>query len=76
MPAPAAAQAWNERVNTPGSPPGPPASGAAGTAILGVALLKEPVTMWRIGFLILMIVSIVGLKITASVPVNSAGSAA
>lgn len=39
--------------------------GAAGTAILGIALLKEPVTIGRIAFLSLMIVSIVGVKVTA-----------
>lgn len=39
--------------------------GAAGTAILGIALLKEPVTVGRMAFLLLMIVAIVGLKVTA-----------
>lgn len=40
--------------------------GAAGTAILGVWLLNEPVNPGRVGFLALMIVSIVGLKLTAT----------
>ncbi|MEK6642884.1 MAG: quaternary ammonium compound efflux SMR transporter SugE [Planctomycetota bacterium] len=40
--------------------------GAAGTAILGMWLLDEPVNVGRVAFLILMIVSIVGLKMTAS----------
>lgn len=40
--------------------------GAAGTAILGVWLLKEPVTLGRVFFLAMMIVSIVGLKLTAT----------
>ena len=38
--------------------------GAAGTAILGMAVLGEPVTIARTGFLLLMIVSIVGLKMS------------
>lgn len=40
--------------------------GAAGTAILGVWLLKEPVTLGRVFFLAMMIVSIIGLKLTAT----------
>jgi quaternary ammonium compound-resistance protein SugE len=40
--------------------------GAAGTAILGITLLNEPVTAGRIGFLALLLISIVGLKMTAS----------
>lgn len=40
--------------------------GAAGTAILGVWLLNEPVTLGRVFFLAMMIVSIVGLKLTAT----------
>lgn len=39
--------------------------GAAGTVILGIALLNEPFNMARIGFLSLLIISIIGLKITA-----------
>jgi len=39
--------------------------GAAGTAILGVALLGEPLTTGRVAFLALLIVAIVGLKWTA-----------
>lgn len=39
--------------------------GAAGTAILGIALLDEPVTAGRIAFLVLLIVAIAGLKLTA-----------
>ena len=38
--------------------------GTAGTAILGMALLGEPVTIARSGFLLLMMVSIVGLKMS------------
>ncbi len=40
--------------------------GAAGTAILGVWLLNEPVNLGRVFFLTMMIVSIVGLKLTAT----------
>lgn len=39
--------------------------GAAGTAILGIVLLKEPVTAGRVFFLLLLVTSIVGLKFTA-----------
>ena len=39
--------------------------GAAGTAVLGIVLMKEPVTGWRIFFLLLLLVSIVGLKLVA-----------
>ena len=39
--------------------------GAAGTAILGVALLGEPLTAGRIAFLTLLVVAIIGLKWTA-----------
>ena len=39
--------------------------GAAGAAILGMIVLKEPVTAARLFFLALLIVAIVGLKATA-----------
>jgi quaternary ammonium compound-resistance protein SugE len=39
--------------------------GAAGTAILGVALLGEPLTAGRVACLALLVVAIVGLKWTA-----------
>lgn len=42
--------------------------GAAGTAILGVALLKEPLTPGRLAFLALLVISIIGLKLTAPAP--------
>ncbi len=38
--------------------------GAAGTAILGIVLLNEPVNPGRILFLVLLAISIVGLKFT------------
>jgi quaternary ammonium compound-resistance protein SugE len=40
--------------------------GALGAAILGVVLFKEPVNAGRVIFLMLLLVSIVGLKLTAS----------
>jgi len=39
--------------------------GATGAALLGIALLGEPVTPARIFFLAMLIVSIVGLKFTS-----------
>ncbi|MFW7377670.1 MAG: DMT family transporter [Oligoflexus sp.] len=39
--------------------------GAVGASILGIILFKEPVTPLRIGFLLLLVISIIGLKLTA-----------
>ena len=39
--------------------------GATGAAILGIVLFKEPVTVWRAVFLLMLIVAIIGLKATA-----------
>lgn len=39
--------------------------GALGAAILGIVLFNEPVTLARVFFLILLLVSIIGLKMTA-----------
>lgn len=39
--------------------------GAMGAAILGILLFREPVTMARIFFLTLLLISIVGLKMTS-----------
>jgi len=36
--------------------------GAAGTALVGIALFKEPSDFWRLFFLFTLIASIVGLK--------------
>lgn len=36
--------------------------GAVGTAVLGIFLFKEPVTFMRIGFMALLVISIIGLK--------------
>jgi len=40
--------------------------GAVGAGILGIALFKEPVTLARIGFMTMLVVSIIGLKATSS----------
>jgi len=40
--------------------------GASGAAILGMVLFKEPASLTRILFLTMLIVSIVGLKLSAS----------
>lgn len=40
--------------------------GALGTAILGVFLFQEPASMARVGFMLLLVISILGLKLTAS----------
>lgn len=39
--------------------------GAAGAAILGMILFQEPAGFARLGFLFLLVISIVGLKLTA-----------
>lgn len=36
--------------------------GAAGTAILGIFLFKEPASFWRVFFLLTLIGSVIGLK--------------
>lgn len=40
--------------------------GALGTAILGMILYREPATVARIGFIALLVVSIVGIKLTSA----------
>jgi quaternary ammonium compound-resistance protein SugE len=40
--------------------------GAVGAGVLGIMLFKEPVTFSRIGFMILLVVSILGLKFTSA----------
>lgn len=42
--------------------------GAAGTAVLGMTLLGEPPTAGRLAFLTLLIVAIIGLKMTGHPP--------
>jgi len=39
--------------------------GGAGVAIIGIMFFKDPATLPRIGFLILLISSIIGLKLTS-----------
>lgn len=39
--------------------------GTAGTVVLGIFLFDEPVSLARVGFLVLLTVSIVGLKLTS-----------
>ena len=39
--------------------------GALGAGILGIVLFNEPATMTRIAFLFLLLVAIIGLKLTA-----------
>lgn len=41
--------------------------GAMGTALFGILVLKEPATLGRIFFLLLMATSIIGLKLTSGV---------
>ena len=40
--------------------------GALGTAVCGILLFAEPVTAARVTFLVLLLVAIVGLKLSAS----------
>ncbi|HVK61251.1 MAG TPA: quaternary ammonium compound efflux SMR transporter SugE [Bdellovibrionales bacterium] len=40
--------------------------GAVGAGILGIVLFKEPVTFLRLMFMSLLVISILGLKFTAS----------
>jgi quaternary ammonium compound-resistance protein SugE len=40
--------------------------GAVGAGVLGILLFEEPATLPRIGFMALLVISILGLKITAS----------
>jgi quaternary ammonium compound-resistance protein SugE len=39
--------------------------GAIGAGVLGIILFKEPITPLRLGFMALLVVSILGLKFTA-----------
>jgi quaternary ammonium compound-resistance protein SugE len=42
--------------------------GALGAAVLGIVLFREPLTFGRAAFLALLLVSIVGLKLTSTGP--------
>ncbi len=44
--------------------------GALGAAVLGIVLYGEPVTAPRLGFLALLLISIVGLRLTATPPAD------
>ena len=39
--------------------------GAAGTALVGILIFKEPATFWRLFFITTLIASIVGLKLVS-----------
>jgi quaternary ammonium compound-resistance protein SugE len=39
--------------------------GGVGVAVIGMALLGDPITPWRVAFLVLLIASLVGLKLTS-----------
>ncbi|HET9450758.1 MAG TPA: quaternary ammonium compound efflux SMR transporter SugE [Aggregicoccus sp.] len=39
--------------------------GALGAAVLGILLFQEPVTLARLGFLALLLVAIIGLKVSS-----------
>ena len=36
--------------------------GAFGTALIGIVFFKDPLTFWRVFFLLLLIASVIGLK--------------
>lgn len=40
--------------------------GAVGAGVLGILIFKEPATLPRLGFMFLLVVSILGLKFTAA----------
>jgi len=40
--------------------------GACGTALIGIFFFKDPLTFWRVFFLVMLIGSIVGLKMVSS----------
>lgn len=39
--------------------------GGAGVAIIGMAFLGDPITVWRVLFLVLLITALFGLKVTS-----------
>jgi quaternary ammonium compound-resistance protein SugE len=39
--------------------------GALGAAVCGVVLFREPITFGRVGFLLLLLASVIGLKLTS-----------
>lgn len=42
------------------------AIGAIGTVVAGILLFKEPVTFWRMFFLSILVISVVGLQVVSS----------
>ena len=48
--------------------------GALGAAALGIVLFREPLTAARVAFLALLLVSIIGLKLTAGPPDDGSSS--
>lgn len=44
--------------------------GAVGAALGGVLLFREPMTLPRVAFLVLLVVSIIGLKLTAATAIT------
>ncbi len=39
--------------------------GAVGTVLIGILIFKEPATFWRLFFITILIISIVGLKVVS-----------
>lgn len=39
--------------------------GGVGVAVIGMAFLGDPITPWRVVFLVLLVTSVVGLKLTS-----------
>lgn len=39
--------------------------GGVGVAVIGMAFLGDPITPWRVVFLVLLITSLIGLKLTS-----------
>lgn len=40
--------------------------GAFGTALIGILFFKDPMTFWRVFFLLLLIASVIGLKFVSA----------
>jgi quaternary ammonium compound-resistance protein SugE len=40
--------------------------GAVGTAVVGIAFYKDPVTFWRLFFLAILVAAVVGLRATSA----------
>ncbi len=40
--------------------------GAFGTALIGIVFFKDPLTLWRIFFLVTLVVSVIGLKLVSA----------